>query len=60
MKGLSLRAISPVDGRYADKVSSLRDIFTGREWDAGSGRLAVAQLLAPLPAAVLVGESAMG
>jgi adenylosuccinate lyase len=28
MKVSTLRAISPVDGRYADKVNSLRDIFS--------------------------------
>ena len=28
MKVSTLRALSPADGRYADKVSSLRDIFS--------------------------------
>jgi len=28
MKASTLRALSPADGRYADKVSSLRDIFS--------------------------------
>ncbi|MCH7636617.1 MAG: adenylosuccinate lyase, partial [Proteobacteria bacterium] len=28
MKVSTLRALSPVDGRYADKVNALRDIFS--------------------------------
>ena len=28
MKVSTLRALSPADGRYADKVNSLRDIFS--------------------------------
>ncbi len=28
MKVSTLRALSPVDGRYADKVKGLRDIFS--------------------------------